>query len=253
MNGPRPGFFSALVSPVRGVRFLLNHTELIRYMVVPWVTTVVGVIGLAIPGWIYYPDLRNWIWSAPESAWLAPLFWLFSALFAVIVAAACCFGGFLLGQVIAAPTYTRMAIRVRTLAGDADIAPAGGIKADVVYPVVSQGIKVLLYLVLLAGSLGMHLVPGIGTILGTLFSFLVTVFWIALDYFDYPLDTESDPLAINSRIAYVVRHGNVTLGFAVGMFVLLLIPLVNILLLPVGVISATLLHRELEPQSLLSP
>jgi CysZ protein len=222
-------------------------------MVVPWITTVVGVIALVVPGWIYFPALRDWIWSAPESAWLAPLFWLFSALFAVIIAAACCFGGFLLGQIVAAPTYTRMAVRVRELAGDTEIAPAGGIKADVVYPVVSQVIKVFLYLVLLGGSLGMHLLPGIGTILGTVFSFVVTLFWIALDYFDYPLDTESDPLAINSRMAYVVRHGDVTTGFAVGMFILLLIPLVNVLLLPVGVISATLLHRDLAPHSSVSP
>jgi CysZ protein len=165
---------------------------------------------------------------------------------AVVLFLAALILAFLFSQLLSAPIYTRMAAETRHLYTGIPVQPMGGMYADVVLPILSQAQKIALYLVPQIPLLLLNLIPVVGSILYLSVNAIFTMFWIALDYFDYPLDTESNPLTIRDRIRYIVEHLPMTSGFSAMMLLILSIPLVNLLILPVGVIGATLLYCDVK-------
>ncbi|MBI4230838.1 MAG: EI24 domain-containing protein [Planctomycetes bacterium] len=249
MQPPLPsapqGFAAGASAVLRGARFLKSHPSLVPYLLLPWMLTLLAAAGLGVLAYEHFGAIRDLIWKAPESAWLKPLYAVFAALLGVLGIAACGLGGFLFGQILAAPVYTRMAMRVRRLYDAAAPRPASGWRADLLNPVIGQTLKTAIFLGVHALLLPLHLIPVAGAIAQFALSSLFTIFWISLNYFDFPLDTDPAPLGIRQRIAYVLANRRMTLAFGAVVFVILLIPLVNLFLLPVGVIGATLVHADL--------
>ncbi len=71
---------------------------------------------------------------------------------------------------------------------------------------------------------------------------VVAVFFCGFDYLDVPLSAQGLPL--RKKLGWVWRHKPLILGFGAAGYLLLLIPVANLVSLPVGVIGATLLvHR----------
>ncbi len=242
---PRPGFAAGAVAVLRGARFLKAHPSLVLYLLLPWLLTLLAAAGLGVLAYEHSDALRDLVWKQPESAWLKPLYAIFAALLGVILIAACGFGGFLFGQILSAPIYTRMAMRVRRLYDAAAPRPASGFRADIVNPMVGQAFKTAIFLGTHALLLPLLLIPMAGSVAYLILSGAFTIFWIAVNYFDFPLDTEPTPLGIRQRLAYILANRRVTLAFGAMVFVILLIPLVNLFILPVGVIGATLVHTDL--------
>lgn len=103
-----------------------------------------------------------------------------------------------------------------------------------------EGLKlVLLQLLVLLLGFGLSLfLPVIGHVLLV----ALTVLLCGTDYLDVPLSARGLPL--RAKLNLLWRHKALVAGFACAAYVLLLIPLVNILSLPVGVIGATLLTDQ---------
>lgn len=233
----------SFLAPVRGFGVLMNHPDLVRYMLIPWIVTLVFVISAMAVFQFAVPDLFTYVWQVPDGnllRWLHAVlswgFWLVLSVLAVFV-------GVLVGQVAAAPAYVSLAERTRKhLSGELPDQESG-LYAELVQPIVGESIKLGLFLVLQGLLLLFNLVPGVGTVLYLLVSSLTTMFWIALEFFDYVLDTEG-PLTTRERMRYVLQHYPVTMSFAAGMFLILTIPVINIVLAPIGVLGATLVHIE---------
>jgi uncharacterized protein involved in cysteine biosynthesis len=79
-------------------------------------------------------------------------------------------------------------------------------------------------------------------VIGHLFLMLLTMVLCGLDYLDVPLAARGLPL--RAKLSLLWKHKLLVCGFAAAGYVLLYIPLVNILSLPVGVIGATLLTDQ---------
>ncbi|MBI1762458.1 MAG: EI24 domain-containing protein [Acidobacteria bacterium] len=79
-------------------------------------------------------------------------------------------------------------------------------------------------------------------VIGQLFLMLLTMVLCGMDYLDVPLAARGLPL--RAKLGLLWRHKLLACGFAAAGYVLLYIPLVNILSLPVGVIGATLLTDQ---------
>ena len=235
-----PGFFVSALGPFRGLAFLRQHPELTRYLLLPWGFLLVFSALFLIPGFLFFSDLQEWLLGDMEG-FLRSAISIFLGILIVLVGL---FLAFLFSQLLSAPVYTRMAAATRTLYTGVPPRPAGGIYADVILPVLSQAQKIALFLVPQVPLLLLHLIPVVGSILYLVINLVFTMFWLALDYFDYPLDTESHPLKVVDRIRYVFRHLPMTSGFSMTMLVVLYLPVVNFLILPVGVIGATLLHCD---------
>jgi CysZ protein len=84
--------------------------------------------------------------------------------------------------------------------------------------------------------------PPVGAPLGI----AVAILFCGLDYLDVPLSVRG--LSLGKKLGVMWRHKSLAAGFGLAGYALLLIPLVNLLSLPVGVISATLLVNGIEAE-----
>jgi CysZ protein len=76
---------------------------------------------------------------------------------------------------------------------------------------------------------------------------LIAVFFGGLDYLDVPLSVRG--LSLGKKLGVMWRNKSLALGFGAASYLSLLIPLVNLLSLPVGVVGATSLIVSLDSRS----
>lgn len=79
-------------------------------------------------------------------------------------------------------------------------------------------------------------------VIGHLFLMLLTMVLCGMDYLDVPLSARGLPM--RTKLSLLWEHKRLVCGFAAVGYVLLYIPLINIMSLPVGVIGATLLTDQ---------
>ena len=237
----KPGFMTSAMGPFRGLSFLRLHPKLIRFLILPWGLLLFFTTLFLAFSFFFFADLQGWL-LGDMSGFLRSLLSVFLGILITLLSLIL---AFLFSQLLSAPIYTKMAAETRTLYTGIPAKPAEGVYADVVLPVVSQAQKIALFLLPQVPLLFLNFIPVIGSIMYVILNTLLTLFWLALDYFDYPLDTESDPLQVVDRIRYIFRHLPMTAGFSTTMLVVLYIPVVNLIVLPIGVIGATLLHCDM--------
>ena len=97
---------------------------------------------------------------------------------------------------------------------------------------------VVLQIGVLILSLPLNLIPVAGTVI-----WVGLGAWLsAFDYLDFPLARHRYPW--KQRWAFLRRHFGASLGFGLGVFGLLLIPFLNLLILPAATVAATLLYVD---------
>jgi uncharacterized protein involved in cysteine biosynthesis len=105
-----------------------------------------------------------------------------------------------------------------------------------------EGLKVVIFqaaVALAALALGLAF-PPVGAPVGI----AVAIFLGGLDFFDIPLSTRG--LRLRNKLGVIWRNKFLALGFGAAAYLMLLIPVINMLALPVGVVGATLLIDALE-------
>ncbi|HEU0180234.1 MAG TPA: EI24 domain-containing protein [Blastocatellia bacterium] len=104
-----------------------------------------------------------------------------------------------------------------------------------------EGLKLVTFqavVALAALALGLAF-PPVGAPVGV----AVAIFLGGLDFFDIPLSTRG--LRLKKKLGVIWRNKSLALGFGVAAYLMLLIPVINMLALPVGVVGATLLTESL--------
>jgi CysZ protein len=105
-----------------------------------------------------------------------------------------------------------------------------------------EGLKLVIFqaaVALAALALGLAF-PPVGAPVGV----AVAIFLAGLDFFDIPLSTRG--LRLRKKLGVIWRNKSLALGFGAAAYLMLLIPVINMLALPVGVVGATLLIDALE-------
>jgi len=105
-----------------------------------------------------------------------------------------------------------------------------------------EGLKLVIFqaaVALAALALGLAF-PPVGAPAGV----AVAIFLGGLDFFDVPLSTRG--LRLRKKLGLIWRNKSLALGFGAAAYLMLLIPVINMLALPVGVVGATLLIDALE-------
>ena len=105
-----------------------------------------------------------------------------------------------------------------------------------------EGLKLAIFqaaVALAALALGLAF-PPVGAPVGV----AVAIFLVGLDFFDIPLSTRG--LRLRKKLGVIWRNKSLALGFGAAAYLMLLIPVINMLALPVGVVGATLLIDALE-------
>lgn len=218
----------------------LLHPALRRFVWVP-VLINVGLFSLAIWATLHYFDsvLNSLL---PPDSWLDIFRWVIWPLFALAWAITVFYGFTLTANLIGAPFNGTLSARAESLlngqappeqpsVGLAAIPGALASEAGKLWYLASRALPILILL----------LIPGINLIALPLWIALGCWF-LALEYTDYPMANHGiEGRAQRAALGHGRLHG---LAFGAGVMTMTMIPGLNFLAMPAGVVGATRLWRE---------
>lgn len=240
------GFFDATRYLGRGWQ-LVRTPGLRRFVWVPLMINVLVFVGL---GWLLFGSITSWLDSLSVFERFGD-FWLFSALesllrflLGVVLAIVLGYSFTLLANIIGAPFNGLLAERVEAhLTGQ----PPGQeptllflLKSvpKTLWSEISKLIYLSLWLIPLIIA---HFIPGLN-VLAPLLLFLFGAWMFALEYVDYPMGNHGNGFRAVKR--KLKSHRRIALGFGLVVAIASIIPLVNLVVMPVAVAGATALYVE---------
>jgi len=236
-------FFTGFSYPARALALLRQHRELWRYCWWPAALNVV-VFGLIFwVGAVYIGKWTEYFLPAMGEGWMRAivhgvLYVMCLFLFLVIAY----FGFVALGSLVALPFNDLLSERVERISG-AQSLPGPGIGFQ--FALVWQEIaRITIVGVLFVFGLSLNLIPLLGSVVALIFNAYVAAWFVALEFTSFALERRGHGLFAKLRI--LRRHSQLSLGLGSALGLLLLVPLANLFVLPLGTISGTLLVAELE-------
>ncbi len=216
-----------------GLRMFIRHPSLLVLSLIPIALTVVVLLLLAF----------GCVWLIGQ--WVAGILPDNLAILAqgIVFVLALLLGYFLylpLARVLLAPFSEALSRKTHAIT-----VSDGGWRSDRSWGrAMAEGLKLVsFHLFVMLAALGLGLIfPPIGAPLWI----LIAVFLSGLEFLDVPLSARGMPFG--KKLGVIGRNKSLALGFGAASYLMLLIPGVNLLSLPVGVIGATLLTDQLEIQ-----
>lgn len=244
-----PGPLGGLLAPWAALRLIGRNPRLWLHCLAPLAINL-GLFALFF--WFGYDRFVQWVkplLPSGEGWWWALAFYALAALAVVVLSLMVVFLFTVVGSLIAAPFLELLSRRVEALAAPAGSPPWAetSLWQDTLR-LVRQTMKLLaLYLALMVPLWLLNLLPVVGSLLYAGLAFLLTCFFLALNFLDLPLDRRG--LSLRAKLAYLRGLGLTGLAFGVAVFALGVIPLLNLALLPLAAAGATLLYLERQPAS----
>jgi CysZ protein len=242
-------------NPLTGASYLLRGLGLLgrrglkRYVAGPLLINVLVFGYLLWLAWSRLPGLRAYLESwLPD--WLDFLAWALVPLFVVAAALVLFFGFSTLGNLLAAPFNGLLAEAVeRALTGrpDDQRASLARLLREGLRDFASQARKLGYLAVRAVPLLLLFLVPGVN-LAAPLLWLVFSAWMLALDYADYPMANHG--LGFREQRALLGRRRGLALGFGAAVSLALVVPGLNLLVIPAAVAGATALWVEqLAPES----
>jgi CysZ protein len=213
-----------------GLRTLIRNSDLIRLSLVPMLLTLVLILALAfgsatVVGWLFPDTLGTELRIVAQ---------ILMFLLALVIAY---FLYLPVARVLLAPFAEALSRRTHAINTGQTVSQNNQGWARAMW----EGLKLVVFqLVVALAALTLGLVfPPVGAPIGV----AVAIFLGGLDFFDVPLSTRG--LRLRRKLGLIWRNKSLALGFGAAVYLMLLIPVINMLALPVGVIGATLLTDSL--------
>ncbi|MBK8163161.1 MAG: sulfate transporter CysZ [Gammaproteobacteria bacterium] len=223
----------------RGIPLLLRP-GVRRYVIAPLLINLLAFVALVWFGISQFAGLLAWL-ETVLPAWLSWLDWLLWPLFVLVAVLAGFVVCLLLATLVAAPFTGPLAAAVETRLRGRAPSSEGGFIMESAAALAGEARK-LGYFALRAAPLGLlTLVPGVNLVAVPLW-LLFSAWMLALEYAEVPLGNHGLTFpAVRARLA---QRRMLALGFGATLLVLTLIPLVNLLVMPIAVAGATVLVCE---------
>ncbi len=253
-TGRFQGLLGGLAIPRAAFSFLWSHKRLWPLVVMP---LLINLALFAAVFWFSYTRFDQWVRGlipAAEAWYWSALLYLLIVLVVALLLLVELYLFTMVGNLLACPFLEILTRRVEmAVAGGVPGGPggAGAMLREILRVGLLQVRKLLLYLVVLAVLLVINLAPGLGALAYAVLAWLVTCFFLVLEFLDYSLDRRG--LNLRQKLAYVWRLRLTGLGFGAALFVMGMIPVLNLALLPVGAVGATLLYLERSPAGPAAP
>ncbi len=154
----------------------------------------------------------------------------------------CYFIILIIGGIISAPFNENISLIIEeAITGKkSDYHP--GFWKDTWYNIISEIKKLVFYFLLLLIFFLIGFIPLIGQIISVVLSTVFSFFFNALDFFDYPMTRKYYTLRNKIKITY--SQPMYSLGFGCASFLIMFLPVVNVLLKPLCVVSGTAFFFE---------
>ncbi|MEK7830792.1 MAG: EI24 domain-containing protein [Acidobacteriota bacterium] len=213
-----------------GLRMLFRHPALLALSLIPIALTLVLLVSLVI----------GCVWMVGQifSGLIPDDFKVFAK--AIILVLAFLLSYFLylpVARVVLAPFAEAISRKTHSI-----VTGEAGFRSDVGWiRAMKEGLKIALLHIVVGGfALALNFIPPIGPIIGI----IIAISLCGLDFLDVPLSARG--INFSNKLGIVWQNKSAAFGFGAASYVLLLIPGVNLLSLPVGVIGATLLTDQFD-------
>ena len=233
------------IAPLRGSGYLregwqrIRLTGLRRLLVIPLLlnlTLFLALISWGVRQFNYWMD--RLMPHLPE--WAAFVEWLLWPLFALVVLLVLFFGFSIVANLIASPFYGFLAEKIAEQERGLVSPPTSWQEILMVIPksLGRECRKIVYYLPRLLALLLLTLVPVINLVASPLL-LAFGVWMMAVQYIDYQAD--NDQVGFMDMLRWMRGRRALSLGFGLPVYVGMLIPLVNLLVMPSAVAGSTLL------------
>ena len=233
---------------MHGIRSIVRGLDLIlqpglrRYVILPLLINVEVFVGMIVLGFRYFDNwLTGTLAALPE--WLGFLSWLMWILF-VFIAAAFLFVFFTLcANIIAAPFNAILSVRVEDCLVSEPGEPMTAISLLLILPraFAREISKLLYYLPRLIGLAVLSVIPVVNLIAPPLW-LLFGGWMMSVQYTDYAADNNGISFSELRRRLGGDRINS--FGFGLAVYLMMLIPLLNLVLIPAAVAGGTVLWVE---------
>jgi CysZ protein len=214
---------------------LLGHKKLRKYVLIPIAVNLILFSSMLYLGYHYIGVLI----AQFIPAWLQWLDWLIYPLFFIGFFVAGFFTFTLIANLIASPFYGGLAAKTQHILND----QAGDIQEQAVFSVLGSELKRIVYLISRAIPIVIiSIIPGVNLIAPVLWG-LFGAWGISMEYFAYTLENEGALFAEQRQLLKMARIG--TLSFGGMVLFALMVPVLNIVIPPIAVISATIYRNKL--------
>ncbi|MCB2227422.1 MAG: EI24 domain-containing protein [Desulfarculaceae bacterium] len=238
-------FFHAAASVPRAWGFIWRHKRLWPLAAAPFFLNL-AVFALAF--WLSYTYLGGWVRGllpTGEGWWWAALLYVLLVLMVLALLALELYLFTVVGRIVSEPFLELLTRRTEALAqGGAageDWAD-NGLARDLLRVIRQSLMRLIIYLAVMLPLLLINLIPGLGGAIYAVLAWLITAYFLALEFMDYPLDRRG--LSLKQKGRYVRGLGLGWLGYGSAILALGLIPVVNFALLPLAAVGGTLLYLE---------
>ena len=235
-------------NPVKGAEYLLRGFSMLpepgirQFVLIPMLINIVifsGAIWLLInefEGWVNY-----WLGQLPQ--WMSFLDWLLWPLFAVLVLITVYYGFSMVANLIAAPFNGFLSEKVEKMRSGAVMEDEDwkGMLATVPRALQRELSKLAYYLPRLFLLLILSFIPVVNVIAPFLW-FLFGAWMMAIQYCDYPMD--NNKVSFRQMKVMLAERRLTSLSFGAIVQIGMMIPLVNLIMMPAAVIGATLFWCE---------
>jgi CysZ protein len=242
-------FFRGLEYPVRALDFVRRH-RLWGLCAWPIAINIALLIVLAVLTVVYAGDVGSWIWARPEGAgfWHTVKMGLWHALRLILLLILLILDVIvfaLLGTVIALPFLDTLSERTERILGTSPQERRGAAAQlhSVGFEILDALRIILFYLLVVIPLLLLNLVPVVGSILHAVLSITFAWLLLALDFLSLPMNRRLVPFRAKWRTVW--RQKWISLGFGCAVFVLLLVPILNTVLIPLAAVGGTFFYLEL--------
>lgn len=238
-------FFFGFIYPLKSFNFFLKNPKLVLYSIVPLIINIIiyGTIFILSYKWLI--DYTNNLKSAygAGSSWWQEIFLILMLIISFIILLIICYLAFItLGSIITAPFNEKISRYVEEKYTKTEIIYKVGFWKDAWLSIKAEILKIAFYLSILIPVFLLNLIPVIGSILSATLGIVFSFFYNSLDFLDYPMTRKF--YTLRKKIRIVSSKKMLSLGFGCSVFIIMFLPLVNVLLKPVCVTAGTALYFE---------
>ena len=222
-----------------------------RYVIVP---LLINILLLGTAFYWLFTKLHQWIpqlmsYVPHWLAWLNFVLWPLAVISIVLV-----FGYFFstLANWIAAPFFGLLAeqLEQRLTGHTPDDMSWWSLIADLPRIMKREWLKLCYYLPRAIGLLLIHFIPGVGQLLAPILWFIFGAWMMAIQYCDYPFDNHK--IAFENMRRNLAGDRKINLEFGGLISVLTMIPIINLVIMPIAVCGATALWVDRYRQTLIN-
>ena len=225
------GFFLGLSAHGAGIRFALQNKRYLAMALIPFCLTILIYTASLWSFARFDESLLNYFWtvdSSTSSGFIAVLYWLYThvvkLLLYFLLFILFYFLFIIITNILASPFYDHIAESINTLNKSNE-----GLLKTVLEELKKASFVIVIPLIFL-------FIPVIGGII----SFILAAVLLAWDFIDFSLSKELP--VFKDRFRFIRTHFFLMFGFGI----LLLVPIINIILYPFAIISASLLYGSLK-------